>query len=39
MKAVGAVFMQDIVVGEVTSKSLKSYRGSIAPLILDVGSR
>jgi hypothetical protein len=39
MKAVGAILMQDIVVSEVTSKALKSYRGSIAPLILDVGSR
>jgi len=42
MKAACAILMQDvIVVGEVTSKALKSYRGSrgIAPLILNVGTR
>jgi len=42
MKAGGAILMQDaVVVGEVTSKALKSYRWSrgIAPLILDVGTR
>ena len=41
MKTAGVILMQDvIVVGEVTSKAVKSYRGSrgITPLILNVGT-